>query len=267
MFAERIQVDTADGADCVAFAAADALVVIDPGAEVFDRDSADLACLYALHAADAARRAVLARLCALIVVPAQHRRLGGVKREQVDKISRTGLDAQLAGAALVRVDACNAVAEEDCLIGTDRRAVAEAEAAVGAGFRSAEQLRRHFAGLHALIVELGADIFAVAAAHDGGDLRLDLARFPAEHTGNGSGDIVAAGNTEVTFDLIIGGKRGGVAVAAAVAAGAAVCTGQAVAHLFLGLIDRDGEDRRGDRQSETGDKPDGGDDEYGNENS
>ena len=106
----------------MAFSAADALVIVNLCAEVFNRDRARFARLDALHAADAAGLALLARLGALVVVFAKHGGLDGVKREQIYKLSRAGFDALFAGAAPARVDSCNAVADENCFIGANLNA-------------------------------------------------------------------------------------------------------------------------------------------------
>ena len=133
-----IQINTADRANLVAFAAADAFVVVHLRAKVFYRDRPVFAGLHALHAADAAGLALFARLRALVVVDAKHRRLDGVERKQVDQMARTGVDAQLARAAFVGVDARHTVADEDRFIRAHAHAVAETDAAVDACFGAAE---------------------------------------------------------------------------------------------------------------------------------
>lgn len=131
-------IDALDRARLMAFAAADALVVIDLRAEIFDRDRVVFAGLDALHAADAARLAVFSGLGALVMVLAHDGSLCLMQGHQIDNALGAGVDAHLAGVARERIYSRNTLADMNGVIGADLNAVAEADAAVDAVFRAAE---------------------------------------------------------------------------------------------------------------------------------
>ena len=150
------QIYTAYGANLITLSAADALVIINLGAEVFNCYRTFGTSLYTLHTADTTKLALLSCLCALVVVFAKHSCLSHIEREQVDKISRAGLDAHFAGLTLIRVDSCNTVAKENGFIRTNCHTVTKADTAVNTVFGTAEKLCCYFAGLNAAVIELFA---------------------------------------------------------------------------------------------------------------
>ena len=102
------EVDDAARADIGAVAAADALVIVDRGHEVLDLDGFRRALALALHAADAADVADLARDGALVLIAAadEHSLL---IRHLLNDLLRAGLGAGAAADALVVVDLNNAI--------------------------------------------------------------------------------------------------------------------------------------------------------------
>lgn len=235
-------IDALDRARLVAFAAADALVVIDLRAEVFDRDRVVFAGLDALHAADAARLAVFSGLRALVMVLAHDGGLCLMQGHKVNYALGAGVDAHLAGMARERIYSRNTLADMNGVIGADLNAVAEADAAVDAVFRTAEKLSRHFAALDADIVELRVRVMLVALAEDDGGHGDDIARRKAGYLRNGLADLRAAGHTATGIGGLALGERGRIAGAAGEAARAAVCAGQRRLNLLGLFVDRNGHD-------------------------
>ena len=146
-----------------------------------------------------------------------------------------GVDAHLAGMARERIYSRNTLADMNGVIGADLNAVAEADAAVDAIFRTAEKLSRHFAALDADIVELRVRVMLVALAEDDGGHGDDIARRKAGYLRNGLADLRAAGHTASGIGGLALGERGRIAGAAGKAARAAVCAGQRRLNL-LGLF-------------------------------
>ena len=198
-FLEHIKVNAANGTGGVAFSAANALVIINLCAEVFNRDRAGFARLDALHAADAAGLALLSCLGALVVVFAENRSLDGVQRKKVNELPRAGFNALFAGTTLARVDSCNTVANEDCIIRANLNAVSETDAAVDAGFRSAKKLCCHLAGANAAVLKLFRSVLPVALTHYGRNHRSDFSGLKTHDFSNLSGNIVSARNAKAAL--------------------------------------------------------------------
>ena len=169
MFLDVININAADGANLVTLAAADTLLIVHFGTEVFNGNSAFRTGFDAFHAADTAGLALFSRLSALVVVFAQNCSFCCVEGEKVYKTPWTGFYAHLAGTALVGVDSCHAVTDENCLIGTDSDTVTEADTAVNAVLGTAEKLCGDFAGVHTAVFQLFLHIELVSLAHNGGN--------------------------------------------------------------------------------------------------
>ena len=180
----------------MALAAADALIIIDLCAEILDLDRVIFAGLHALHAAYAARDASLASDRALVLVRAKHGRFCLMERHEIYKMLRAGLDASSARAAGKRIDPCHAVADMYRVIGAGFDTVSEAQAAVGAFLRPAEDLSGHFTALDAGINKLVAGIVIVALAKHHRRHREHLSRRKSGDLGDLFGDLGAAGGAE-----------------------------------------------------------------------
>ena len=126
------KVNRADRADCMAFAASAALVVIDFCAEILNGNCFIRAGLDALHAADTAGGAFLPGDAALVVVFALDGGLDLFEGHHFDKTLRAGFKAHLARLAHSGVNVSNTVNYADCVILAGIHTVAEAEAAVDA---------------------------------------------------------------------------------------------------------------------------------------
>lgn len=187
-------IDALDRARLVALAAADALLVIDLRAEVLDRDRAVFAGLDALHTADAARLALFSGLGALVMVLAHDGGLCLMQGHKIDNALGAGVDAHLAGVARERIYSRNALADMNCVIGTYLNAVAEADAAVDALFRSAEKLSCHFAALDSDIVELRVRVVHVALAEDNCSHGDNIPSRESGYLCNSFADLSAAGH-------------------------------------------------------------------------
>ena len=139
-----VKVDTAYGAYLVTLTAADAFVVINACTEVFNLYCFNRTSLHTLHTADAAGLTLFSCLRALVVVFTKNGCLCGIEREELYEASGTGLDTHLTGTASVGIDPCNAVTNENCIIGADLNAVTESDTTVNAVFGTAEKLCCNF---------------------------------------------------------------------------------------------------------------------------
>lgn len=165
MFFDSVNIYSTYGTSLVAFAAADAFVVVYRGAEIVDAYCFHGTGFDTFHAADAACFTLFTCLCTLVVVAAKNCRLGGVEGEQVDELSGTGSDTFFTGTAFVRIDSCHTVADKDSVVRAHLSAVTEADASVNAVFRTAEKLSSHFTGVNTTVFELVFYICSVTLTH------------------------------------------------------------------------------------------------------
>ena len=193
---EADNINRADGAFGMAFAAADALFIIDLCTEAVNRYRSLFARLDALHTAYATRLTFLAGYRALIVVFAEHGCLCFLKRHHFDKPLGTGFNALAAGAALKGINSRNAVANAYRAVFTRLNAVAEADTAVNTFLRSAENLRCHFTAFNTLIFKLDFCVYVMTLAENDCRRRLNLACGKPCYLTDGFGGFVAAGSTE-----------------------------------------------------------------------
>lgn len=217
---------SARGALFGARAAGGAFHVVNACRKVFHFYSTVRASLDALHAADAAYRAVLACFCALVVVDAQN----GCRKLTLGHkgyyMLRADGDAFFARSAHFGAYDRNAVTEHYCIIRTGAGAVAESQAAVRAGFRSAEKLRSHLAALNAVVIELVLSLVGSSGAADDSRHGCDGACGKSHYFGNLLRNLVSARVAQTRFGRFARGQCGGVAGAARETARAAVCTGE-----------------------------------------
>ena len=219
-------------ADICAVTAADALGGIDSGEVVFDNDRVCGALALALHAADAADGADLHDLSALVHIAADRHDLLAFGDELHDAL-RAGIDAGAAADTLVAVNLGNAVDDVHCVELAGLDAVAEADAGEGAELiaLAAEQHCR-LAVLGTVVVEaLFRNAFRTGAGNECDHL-FGSTRGYAHDLSDLCSRLRAASNALVGGRFALG-DRGGIAVTAGVAAAAAVCTGKALANLFL----------------------------------
>ena len=108
----------------------DALVIVDGGQIVGDRDGADGAVLLAEHTADAADVADLTQIGAALVGRTADKNVFGLADDRND-LSGAGCNALAAGFALDSINNGSTVDDVDGIIGAGLDAGAEAETAVG----------------------------------------------------------------------------------------------------------------------------------------
>ena len=137
-----------DGANLNALSAACALGVIKLGEVVDHSDRAVRAGTSTLGASDTAVGTHLAGECALIVVGASDSDDNAVLLH-LDGSVRTVLSAKSASGAEARDDLCNTVGDDDRVVGTSRRTVAETDAGIGTNVFALPMLCRLAAGLEA----------------------------------------------------------------------------------------------------------------------
>ena len=138
--------DSVNGTSVNAKSAAGALGVIEDGKVVVHSDRAVRAGTRTLGAADTAVGAHLAGENALVVVRAADGDDGAIFLH-ADGSVRTVLRAESAARAEARDDLCNAVDDNDSVVGTSRRAVAKTDASVSTYVFAFPMLCRLAAGL------------------------------------------------------------------------------------------------------------------------
>ena len=246
-------------------AAADALVIVDLGHEVLDLDGVRRALTLALHAADAADVADLARDGALVLIAAANEH-GLLVRHTLDDLLRAGIGAGHAADALVAVDLGDAVDDVHRAELTGSGAVAEADAGEAA-LLIALAAKEHggLAILRAGVVEaLDGDALRTGARHERDHLLLRTGG-DAHDLGDLIGSGLTAGHTAVDRSLA-GRDRGGITVTAGVAAAAAVGAGETRTDSFLLGVDLHIEDLRGKGQQRAEDGAHGAEDSDALEN-
>ncbi len=247
-------------------AAAYALGVIKHGQEVLHRDGAAWAGLCALGATDTAGCTHLACERALVVVGAaygDHRALC----EHPDSAVRAILCAESATGTAAGDDSCNAVRNDDGVIGAVRRAVAETDAGVGTNIFALPMSRGFLTGL---IFRAGRNLFVLlggvagAVASDISEHPYGLARLDTEDGGDRLRCVGTAGNAEVCLLDLAVCKSVSIAVASAVAAGTAVGAGKGIAdgEKFIALLNT--EKDICNSQHDRANSRDGKTDKYGN---
>ena len=252
--------DSANGTSIDASAAAGALGVIEKGKILVHSDRAVGASACTLGAADTAVCAHLAGESTLIVVRAADRDDGAVLLH-LDGAVRTSFCAKTATRAEARDNFCYAVVNEDCVVGTNRCAVAKTDAGEGTNVFALPMLCSLTAGLEAVaevfFVLFGG--FACAVATNVSKELDGLAGFDAKDSCNLLRSGVTAGNAEVGFGDLALGESSSITVASAEPAGTAVSTGKRITdgeELFI-LFDteenvRNGKyDRANDRDRKT----------------
>ena len=231
--------DGVNGASFNAESAACALGVIEKGKVIVHSDRAVGAGSCTLGASDTAVGAHLASDRALVVVRAADSDDGAVFLH-LDGAVRAVLGAESAARAEARDDLCDAVCDDDSLVGTSSRAVAKTYAGVGADVFAFPVFSSFFTSLEAvtemLFILFGG--FAGSVASDVSEHFDGLARLNAENGCYFLRCSIAAGNAEIGFGDLSLGKSLGIAVASAESAGTAVSAGKSITYCeeFLVLL-------------------------------
>ena len=249
MLFNSINIDSTYGTGFVTFTAADTFIVVYGSTEIVNAY-----CLYGtglntLHTAYTAGLTLLAGLSTLVMIAAENSRFRGVEGEQIDKLSGAGGDTFFTGTALIGIDSCHTVTDENSIVGTDLCTVAEAYTAVNAVFGTAEKLCGHLTGVNTAVFELIFYIGSVALTHNGGNHGGDFAYGESHDFTDLLGSVVTAGGTEITLGGLTLGKSGGIAVTARKAAGTAVGAGETFSDFFCLFVHRNGENHGSNRKS------------------
>lgn len=202
-----------DGTSLVTLAAADALIVIDFCAEVFNLDCIVFASLYAFHTAYATCFAGFSCECALVVVGTQHSCLCLVKRHKLDNAFGTSLDTSLTCTAGERIDSCYAVTNVNGIIWAGFNTVTKTDTAVDTFLRTAEKLSCHFAAFNAAVNELCTCVVVVSLTEHNGCLRGNFTGCEPCNSCNLFGNLAATGSAKRCAGGFALGKCGSVAVA------------------------------------------------------
>ena len=165
-----------------------------------------------------------------------------VQGHQIDNALGAGVDAHLAGVARERIYSRNALADMYRVIGTYLNAVAEADTAVDALFRSAEKLSCHFAALDSDIVELRVSVVHIALAEYNSGHGNDVPRRESGYLCNSLADLRAAGHTASGVGGLALRESCRIAGATGESARAAVCAGQRRLNLLGLFVDRNSHD-------------------------
>ncbi len=252
--------DSSNGAGFDASAAAGALGVIEKGKILVHSDRTVRAGTCTLGAADTAVCAHLAGDSALVVVRASDSDDGAVLLH-LDGAVGTGLCTKAAARAEARDDLCYAVVNEDRIVGTSCRTVAETDAGIGTNVFAFPVLSGFFTGLEAV-----AEVFFIFLCSLAGAVASDVSKeldglscLNAENACDLLRRNVAAGNAEVGFGDLALGKSSSITVASAESASTAVSTGKSITdgeELFILLNTeenvRNGKyDRANDRDRKT----------------
>ena len=231
-------VDTMNGANLGAFAAAGTLVVVDNGKVVNDLDSTVGAGLLALAAGDTAVLAALADCRALIVIRALYNDALGILDKMNDAIGALAC-AHTASDTFGGIDLGNAVINSDSVLGTDSYAIAVTKAGVSTELITRIAEVSNATALNAVVDVSALGSLTVAVAGNVSNLLYNVLRLNAEDGSDLLRALVSAGNAEVGGSSLTLCKSLGISIAARVAASTAVSTGEGVtdSEEFLFLLD------------------------------
>ena len=228
-------VEASYGTNSRALSATGTETVIDGSEIVLYLDCAALTGLLALHASDTTVRTDLTGNRALIVAGALNDDLDGIVCD-LDNVVGAGPCADTATDTLLRIDICNVVYDADSVLGTYLNAIAMSETSVVTGLITGISKVCGETATKSLIVELSCGSVAGAVAGNVCNLLNYVLSLNAESGGNTLSGIVSTGDAEVGLSLLAFAESLGVTVAAAIAAGSAVCAGEAVSDCYGGLV-------------------------------
>jgi len=229
---ECVLADNMDGTNIGTETATDALFIIDNGKVLVHGDSTVGAGSHALCASETSVCAHLSRERALVVVGASDSH-DGILFEYLDSAARTGLRAETATGTACGNNRCNAVFDNDSLVGTNRRAVAETYAREGTNVFAIPMLSRLFTRGHSvaevLFVLLGS--LAGTVTSNVSVLSFSYRSLNTENCRNILRSLCAAGNTEVCRGGFALADSSCITVASAEAAGSAIASGKGITDL------------------------------------
>ena len=237
-------------------AAAYALLIIDYGKVVHNRNCALGAVPCAKPAANTACRAFFANRSAFFAVRAGNYHPGNI-REKLNDMVRTGLCAKSASNAFSGIDVGYAVFNADSILRADGGAVAKAEASVRTHTLAAVKHLSGAAGGDPLINMLLLMVVAIAGTMHECDLLDDVLALDSENVGNLFCHGVRTGNAQVRFYAFLLGKRLCITVTAGKAACAAVGAGEALADGYLLFVDGNSHKMGSNGKHHRAYKPDG----------
>ena len=220
-------VDTMNGANLGAFAAAGALVIIDNGEVVNNLDRAVWTGLLTLAACDTAVLAALANCRALIVIRALYDYANGILNK-MDNAIRTLACTHTATDTLGGVDLGNAVLDRNGVLGTDSHAIAVAKAGVCTKLIARIAEIGNSTALNAVVDVSALGSLTVAVAGNVSNLLYNVLRLNAKDGSDLLRALVSAGNAEVGGSSLTLRKSLGISIATRVAASAAVGAGEGV---------------------------------------
>lgn len=234
---ESVLTDNVDGTNISAETASDTLLVIDNGKVVVHCDRAVGAGSHTLGATETAVGAHLSCECALVVVGATDSN-DGILLEDLDCAARTGLCTKTASGTACGNDRCNAVLDNDSLVGTNRRTVAETYAREGTNIFTLPMLSRLFTRGHSvaemLLVLLGS--LAGTVTSNVSVLSFSRRSLNTENCRNILRSLCTAGDAEVCCRGLTLADGFCIAVTAAEAAGTAVASGKCITDLKESFI-------------------------------
>ncbi len=232
---EATLVDASYGTDCRTLSATGAEGIIDGSEIVLYLDRAVRAGLLALHASDTTVGADLTGNRAFIVVGARNGYLYGIVYH-LDDLVGAGSCADAATDTLLGIDLSNVIFDADSILGTYLNAVTVTETSIGTGLIAGIREIGGETASESLVIELSGGCVAGTVAGNVCDLLDNVLSFNAENGGNALSGIVSAGDTEIGLSFVSFAQSLCVTVTAAIAAGSAVCAGEAVSDCYGGLV-------------------------------
>ena len=256
-------VDTVYGTNLNARATSGTEIVVDGSEVILNGDRAVRTGLLTLHTADTAVGAVLAHVCALVVVGAFNDHAYGIV-EKMDNAVGTLAYANATADTLLGIDASYVILNGNGVLRADLGTVSVAEAGEGAELVAAVRHICGTAGLLSLVVVLlQVDAAGTVAGYEC-NLLNDVLCLNAEDGCDILCGSVTAGNTEIG---LVGGlfrKSLCISVTSGVAASSAVCTGQTVTDSNCSLVLLYCKERGGNRKKHRAKKRDSKQNKNGN---
>ena len=229
---ECVLADNVDGTNVGAETATDALLVINNGKIVVHCDGAVGAGSHTLGTSETAVGAHLSCESTLVVVGATNSN-DGILLEDLDCAARAGLCAKTASGTACGNYRCNAVLDNDSLVGTNRRTVAETYAREGTNVFTLPVLGSLFTRGHSvaevLLVLLGS--LAGTVTSNVSVLSFSRRSLNTENCRNILRSLRSAGNTEVCCGGLALADSFSIAVASAESASTAVTSGESITDL------------------------------------
>lgn len=240
----------------MAFAASDALIIINMCGEIIDLYGAVFAYLYALHTADTSLCTLFSRNNALVVVLTEDCGFSLMQGKKFYNLLGAGIYAFFTCAACDRINARDTVAYMNGVERTYLYAVAETETAEDTLFLAAVELLCHAAGVYADIIHLLDCGVVIALTENDSRHGLDFARFKSHYLRNLLGNGGSAGIAERGIRGLALGERRRVTRTSRISARTAVSAGETFGDLLRLFILGDCHYDREHGEQESRDKSD-----------